>query len=146
MLRFNYELLVTKTNKHCMIKKILIILAFALLFNTNALTREYITYDCTGHPSICDDKFVMKFTLELDDNENIFISKHNLLEHKHIVKVYGFENFQSNSKFYIKFYINNNLNNNFLFIINGKYNGNNLSLLNLEVELGSEKIAKMKLK
>ena len=129
-----------------MIKKLLGILVFSLLLNTDAFAKEYMAYDCTGHSSICDDKFVMKFTLELDDNENIFISKHNLLEHKHVVKVYGFENFQSNSKFYIKFYITNNLNNNFLFIINGKYNGNNLSLLNLEVELGSEKIAKMKLK
>ena len=74
-------------------KKLLGILFFSLLLITNAFTKEYVTYDCSGHPSICDDKFVMKFTLEVDNNENIFISKHNLLEHHHIVKVNEFNNF-----------------------------------------------------
>tara|TARA_B100001741_G_C15972638_1_gene334067 strand:+ start:87 stop:494 length:408 start_codon:yes stop_codon:yes gene_type:complete len=122
------------------------ILFFSLLLITNAFTKEYVTYDCSGHSSICDDRFVMKFTLEVDNNDNIFISKHNLLEHKHIVKVNGFNNFKINSKFYVKFYIINNLNHKFLFTISGKYNDNNLSLINLEIELDSKKLAKMKLK
>ena len=122
------------------------ILFFSLLLITNAFTKEYVTYDCSGHSSICDDRFVMKFTLEVDNNDNIFISKHNLLEHKHIVKVNGFNNFKINSKFYVKFYIINNLNHKFLFTISGKYNDNNLSLINLDIELDGKKLAKMKLK
>ena len=122
------------------------ILFFSLLLITNAFTKEYVTYDCSGHPSICDDKFVMKFTLEVDNNENIFISKHNLLEHRHIVKVNEFNNFKTNSKFYVKFYIINNLNHKFLFTISGKYKDSNLSLINLEVELDNKKLASMKLK
>tara|TARA_Y100000590_G_scaffold259180_1_gene290857 strand:- start:726 stop:1115 length:390 start_codon:yes stop_codon:yes gene_type:complete len=129
-----------------MIKKLLGILVFSLLLNTDAFAKEYMAYDCTGHSSICDDKFVMKFNLKVNANGNIFISKHNLLEHQHVVKVNGFDNFKINSKFYVKFYVINNLNKKFLFIINGKYNDNNLSLINLEVELDNAKLAKMKLK
>tara|TARA_B100000965_G_C19324120_1_gene640033 strand:- start:132 stop:521 length:390 start_codon:yes stop_codon:yes gene_type:complete len=129
-----------------MIKKNLGILIFVLFLKTNAFAKEYITYECIGDPSICDDTFIMKFDLKENNNGNIFISKHNLLEHRHINKVNKFDNFQKNSKFYIKLYVINNLSKKFLFIINGKYNDNNLSLINLDIELDGKKLAKMKLK
>ena len=117
-----------------------------LLLNNKGFAKDYITHDCTGHASICDDAFIMQFSFEKADNGNIFISKHNLLEHRHINKVNKFDNFQKNSKFYIKLYVINNLSKKFLFIINGKYNDNNLSLINLDIELDGKKLAKMKLK
>ena len=129
-----------------MIKKLLGILVFSLLLNTDAFAKEYMAYDCTGHSSICDDKFVMKFNLKVNANGNIFISKHNLLEHQHVVKVNGFDNFKINSKFYVKFYVINNLNKKFLFVINGKYKDNSFNIINLQIDLGDTKIAEMKLK
>ena len=88
-------------------KKILGIAILTLLLNNNSFAKDYITYDCIGHPSICDDTFVMKFTFEAANNNNIFISKHNLLEHRHIVEVMKHNYFKKNSKFNIKFYVIN---------------------------------------
>ena len=127
-------------------KKILGIAILALLLNNKSFAKEYITYDCAGHSSLCDDTFVMKFTFEAANNNNIFISKHNLLEHRHIVEITKFNYFKTISKFNIKFYAINNLNNKFLFIINGKYKDNSFNIINLEIELDGAKIAKMKLK
>jgi len=127
-------------------KKILGIAILALLLNNKSFAKDYITHDCIGHDSICDDVFIMQFSFEKDDNGDIFISKHNLLEHRHIVEITKFNYFKTISKFNIKFYAINNLNNKFLFIINGKYKDNSFNIINLEIELDGAKIAKMKLK
>ena len=127
-------------------KKILGIAALTLLLNNNSFAKDYITYDCIGHPSICGDTFVMKFTFEAANNNNIFISKHNLLQHRHIVEVMKHNYFKKNSKFNIKFYVINNLNKKFLFVINGKYKDNSFNIINLQIDLGDTQIAEMKLK
>ena len=39
-----------------------------LFLKTNAFAKEYITYECIGDPSICDDTFIMKFDLKENNN------------------------------------------------------------------------------
>ena len=125
--------------------KKLFFLFLSLFLFTKCFALEFKTVNCQGHSSICEDPFVMKFTFSKNEDDNIYISNHNLLEHRHSVKIIKFKNYYKDKHFILKFYLINNLNNKFLFEITG-YNQNNiLKDINLNISLNEELLAKYNL-
>ena len=87
----------------------------------------------------------MKFTFAKNENDKIYISNNNLLEHKHSVKIIKLKDYYKDKDFILKFYLINNLDNKFLFEISGHNQNNILQDINLNIFLNEELLAKYKL-
>ena len=119
------------------------------LFSTNTNSKEilekiYLSKDCNGDDSICEDPFVFEITFQKKDNL-IEIINSNLLDHKHVEKISDQRLKIENENFSINFFIINNLENKFDFEIIGQINKENFEAKNMIISFSNQLLAEYKL-
>jgi len=108
------------------------------------LIKSYLSKDCKGHESICEDPFVFEITFQKKDNL-IEIINSNLLDHRH-VEVISEHNFKiEDENFFINFFIINNLENKFDFEIIGQIIDNNFDVKKMIITLSDQFLAEYQL-
>ena len=107
------------------------------------LKKSYLSKDCKGHESICEDPFVFEITFQKKDNL-IEIINSNLLDHKHVEKISDHKFKIKDKNFFINFSIINNLENKFVFEIIGEINENNFEPKNMIITLSDQFLAEYK--
>ena len=115
------------------------------IVNSNEIIKKnYNSTECIGDESICGDPFVFKITFQKKDNLIEIVSS-NLLDHKHIEKIYDQKFKIEDKNFFINFFIINNLENKFDFTIRGKIIENNFEAKELIITFSNKFLAEYKL-
>ena len=100
---------------------VLILILFSTqAFSNDQLIQNFISKNCKGEKTICEDDFIFKIEFKKNTKNEIIILNSNILDHKHIVKISEFNFKKINNIFLINFYIINNLEKKFDFEINGE--------------------------
>ena len=118
---------------------------FSTVANSNEiLKKSYLSKDCKGDKSICEDPFVFEITFQKKDNL-IEIINSNLLDHNHVEKISDHKYKIEDKNFFINFFIINNLENKFNFEIIGEIIENNFEAKNMKITFSDQFLAEYKL-
>ena len=118
---------------------------FSTVANSNEiLKKSYLSKDCKGDESICEDPFVFEITFQKKDNL-IEIINSNLLDHRHVEKISEHKFKIEDKNFFINFFIINNLENKFDFEIIGEIIENNFEAKELIITFSNKFLAEYKL-
>ena len=118
---------------------------FSSIVNSNEiLKKSYLSKDCKGDDSICEDPFVFEITFQKKNNL-IEIINSNLLDHRHVEKISEHKFKIEDENFFINFFIINNLENKFDFEIIGQIIENNFEAKNMIITFSDQFLAEYKL-
>ena len=124
---------------------IMVFFLFSTLTNSKEiLKKSYLSKDCKGDESICEDPFVFEITFQKKDNL-IEIINSNLLDHRHVEKISNHKFKIENENFFINFFIINNLENKFDFEIIGEIIENKFEAKSMIITFSDQFLAEYKL-
>ena len=117
----------------------------SIVANSNEiLKKSYLSKDCKGDDSICEDPFVFEITFQKKNNL-IEIINSNLLDHRHVDKISEHKFKIEDKNFFINFFIINNLENKFDFEIIGEIIENSFETKNMIITFSNQFLAEYKL-
>ncbi len=117
----------------------------SIVANSNEiLKKSYLSKDCKGDDSICEDPFVFEITFQKKNNL-IEIINSNLLDHRHVDKISEHKFKIEDKNFFINFFIINNLENKFDFEIKGQIIENNFESKSMIITFADQFLAEYKL-
>ena len=117
----------------------------SIVANSNEiLKKSYLSKDCKGDDSICEDPFVFEITFQKKNNL-IEIINSNLLDHRHVDKISEHKFKIEDKNFFINFFIINNLENKFGFEIKGQIIENNFESKSMIITFADQFLAEYKL-
>ena len=118
---------------------------FTKIANSSEIFKKsYLSNDCKGDESICEDPFVFEITFQKKDNL-IEIINSNLLDHRHVEKISEHKFKIEDENFFINFFIINNLENKFDFEIKGQIIENNFESKSMIITFADQFLAEYKL-
>ena len=132
-----------------MIKYFVYIIFYYIIFSSSVnsdeiIKKSYLSINCKGDNSICDDSFI--FNINLNKKNNLIeIINSNLLDHKHVEKMSDQKFIIEDNNFFINFFVINNLENKFDFEIIGEITKSDFNAKKMIITFSNQFLAEYKL-